>query len=538
MASLSSSRAHVTVAMGILVSGAFALNENPCTQNWNAGQTYDTFECTESEALDWAISLIPRLIAPLLIGVMVFLACPFTFAGRFCCQCCGGSKVRPGEGCCGGDHWDEKPEDEKLAAYTHGEVNANKYAAIGVMLFPVAYVVMCFTGASRLIASVDDITGGMANLIDWVLADAERIANALAPDGNYASSMSGFQTEYAKVRSEATDITKDWIRGQLRDEFVGLVAGLGYPSLIPAVFMVIGMIMALVKIRTCVPMLTVAFLFVFALPFGAASTAFFVIHAPINVVCNELDAQIARKPGVFQNYLYPQCDSINPILALNDTLLSAERDASSTACTELYKTCDNTTVYQSGSEVLWSCARPASCRSVSDVTLVMNSMRLKPAASNPCSTSPTCTLQQCATECSNPLRDAIVTTRDAVDTAERVLAAFRASELVQRWSDCNNFFDHIITEIGFCKNLPSGVYLLAAGFMVVVIGNVAGIVVFTLGSKRFFDRTRYDGGNAAFGELAPSNMNAGVVMSAPPAPPLKEAATTDYRRHEEEMSML
>ena len=165
-------------------------------------------------------------------------------------------------------------------------------------------------------------------------------------------------------------------------------------------------------------------------------------------------------------------------------------------------------------------------------------MTLKPGSSNPCgASSAQCTMADCETMCTGNVQEVATNVRKGLSQLGRVKDAIAASEIFKKWSTCNGFFDHILTTLGICNNLPKGVTMLAVGFLFVMIGNVAGIIIFSMGSKRFFDRARYErGSNAGFGQHH-ANMNGTMVV--PPRQSFSPFSPTKPEAEKEaEMALL
>jgi hypothetical protein len=495
------------------------LNNNPCTTTWAPNQVATDFECNDAEVKDWLIVNLPACVVPAVLGIIVFFMCPFFFCGRYVCGCCGGSTQRPGHCCCGGEQWDGKPEEELLEAYSLREVCLTRWIAVAVVAFPVTYIALCFAGAGSIIAGVDDIRDGSKSLVKWVMDDVTRVANALQnDDGSYPSQFSSFESEYNDINTRSAEVIDNWFESSYVGDFKFYTGLLGFPTIIPAIFMVLGVAMALCRIRQCVPMMSTFFLFLFSLPFGMCATVFFLVNLPYTVFCNEIDAQLTKQPGVFQNYVIPQCNDFNPARLVDDSLDNVEKTASKEACNQMRTVCDSSSTYSGFGDIIWQCDSRV-CNTVEDVNEVLGNMTLKIGAPNPCNNNiiaqpgDNCTMSLCKTQCTGQLQEFAENAVTAINIARRVLHAWSASLVLQEWKNCNTFIDHILSSLKLCGGIPTGIRMLAAGFLLVVIGNIAGIIMFTLGSKRFFDRDRFERGNAAFGGKAPPMLNTCTVIT-------------------------
>lgn len=513
----------------LLAAGALAMPENPCTSGWNDTAVHTTIRCDGEVVKKWAMNKVAFVFLAGFPGMFLFFVCPFFFAGRYICQCCGSSRVRPGHFCVGGDYWDGKTDEDRFQAYPTNHLKYVRVAACALIVGPVLYIIMAYVGAVDLLNGVTDIVDGAWDLVSWALGELIKVKEIMEnPDGTYPQGLEAFGAKYDEVYDLLNKLKTKYIKNKLIEEFKGVGTGFAFPALIPGGAIVVGAAAAVLRIRQCVPMLVCAVLFFLCGPFGVGSSLMYLATIPIDVACEEAEAQLNKQPGIFQNYLVPNCDETNPIANLNQTLEGMLYDNAGKACRDILSMCDDQPKYAPGSTVYFRCTPPVRlpCRSEPEVLALANSLELKPGSAETCGTNQTnasapsaCTIQECAGACDTATARRL--SQDSVvwlSAVARISSAYSATDAFQRWEDCNAFFDHIITKLNICKSLPSGTKLLGSACFFIVIVNFLGIVAMTLGSKRFFDPDKFHSSQAAFGKHH-RNLNAATVVSRIPAAP-------------------
>lgn len=481
------------------ITPAAANTELPCLQ-WtgpNADNTFysdNGFTCPTDEVINWILPRVIIGIVFIVLALLVFLSCPYVFAGRYCCNCCGSSLQRPGNCCCGGAEWDERDEQDKYAAYSDTEVRVAKFSTFFLAVLGAIIIILVYVGVSKLVTGFDDLTTGLSGGVDFfrdLVNDINRKMTradntTLMPQDAFDdinSNLDEFDEKLIKETKEPRELSRQ----------VGAIVG--YASLVPAAILFSSVIAAMLNIRICLPVVLILLCFFFQLIYALVGGSLLVSNnLLIKTVCNEVAAQQNKDPGVFQWYFIPRCERNTPFQKVKDDIEDIENTAVTEACNTLNDICDppNTPYDATGApQRIFTCDL-STCNSFPGLETVVANMAVKGDATGVCSASP-CTLAACATSCTtnNNIRSTASDIYNSFQDASNAVEAY--NEYVRPWLDCNALIDKVldITFVPMCGFLPGGIDLLVGGFLLTVVALWIGIVVLFRGQKRFINKSRF-----------------------------------------------
>ena len=505
-----------TITVAVLAAAVAAKPDNPCTRSWTGPSVNNSLECKVIDdgepwqtAVNPYIGTIVGVAAPFVLGLLVCMSCPFVFCARYGCMCCGGWKQRPGTGCCAcGDEWDLRAEEEREGAYSDTEVMCNKGTAALLAVVAVVAVVVAVMGQGQLVSGIDELKTGVLDLINWATGIATRVIDSIVgPDPN-ASLPSDFartiSEQRARIRDFNTSVTNSETRQTIDKHLKQAVeaAGVvGFPTILPAAVLVLGLVAAFVGVQTCCPACIVCLCFLLILPVGIIATVFQAVDVPFSLVCAELDAQTAKQPGFLQWGVVPQCNKTNPADKLDDELTKQQQRLAGDLCVDLRVLCDTATTYDpvGASGRYFTCSAnvtgvPLNCTTVAEVERLLDDMRVKLGVPGTCNASSpggvgNCSVENCATYCApgSDLGNFSTEVMDGTAMINRFNATFR--DLVLPWMDCNRLLDHIISHISpLCGTLHGGTKMVGMAFLITEACLFVGITVYFMGQKRFFRR--------------------------------------------------
>ena len=500
-----------------LPSSVGAITDDPIVSGWSGPSTDQTFDTSSSTIQSFIIRKASFPIFLSVVGVMVLIAGPYICCFRYCCQCCGSANMRPGHLCCGGAELDFVDEQTKMRQYSRVDVLCNHYATYIALLIGVAFLIMGMTGAGRISKIPQDVLDGVKETVDWVLDILQHLIDAAvdsSASGIIIGSASGSNVQYVqgfdfatfkKIRNSlhnaensATD-TADATAVAFR-----VSAGLGFTLAAPLMVIGLGVIAAACNCRICLPYLTVCSAVIMQFVVFFFATLVLLLLIPINVVCEEVDAQISKSPGLFQWYIVPQCQTSSLIGSASGVMNTAESKLGGLACDSVRSLCNSTT--SSGANYL-SCDsyNLTICATIADAANILGSSVI--VSNSPCGSSTTsCSVHDCAVSCTDPqLKQSSKTTMKTLTIGVRLIAAIE-TYLIPNLK-CNVLIDRLLKMIPvpLCNDLRGGFNLLAAASIMAGISLLAIIVLMFRGQKRFFD----------INSLPPLDPNAAAMQQKP-----------------------
>lgn len=467
---------------------------NPCVDStWTGPSADNKFNCDNGDR--WSKFIREKMALPLFLMIcawFTFLACPWIFCFRYCCQCCGGSRQRPDNCCCGSSVWDQKPEQERFAAYSRFSIRVTKLATVLLAIAAVVSVGVSYSGAGDFGKGLDSLSDGFSANIAWIRSIITDLKNGIRrDDGTYPMDM----TKIYDIENRLDSTDRDYQRNYKdhRNISKDITYGLGYATIIPCVFLMMALLPAACNIRICIPALLIMFYFLLAFVYLFAGSLFYLINVPVNMVCDEVTLQTNRQPGVMQWYVIPKCKRDGPLETARSRLDTAESNAAADACNSLRSYCDEYTMYGGGSTRPFYCKMtyPANCSDFAGINEVARTARIKDGYSESCGGNSPCTVAKCASYCTDSvLKSRSLQFNNSLSDANRVMSTVR--RVVYPWLDCNTLVDKILQNVPVCDKFPKGFDQLGfacsfAGFLL-----LGGIIVLFMGQKRFINPDKYN----------------------------------------------
>ena len=491
----------IALASALVATPAAAFDKNPCMKGWTGPSNNNSLNCPTSGSEIQTFFFDSGLVycaVPIVIGFLtLFPGCCVFICGRYCCQCLGGSKMRPAstccECCCGNPAYDQMPEEEKINLYPmYSTVIVKGLTAACFIVCAVALILGVLGGLdtkknaqSTVIAFGDgfQVFIKMADDLNASIRDPNNASKV--PDGFDASIFDSFKTDMLKQKKDFTDILQPFADGM---ETYALIPA--FVLILPTLCLLFAVAAAVFSVRDVLPLLIILgnFLLQF-LFFFVASLILFVLF-PAGILCDEVNAGPNEK-GVLNWMLIPECEDINPLKDLNDQVNQMEKEGSQKACGGLLDICDTNTVWNIATkEKIFVCNLTAStdCNDFATVSGTLNAMYLKTGASvyESCSGISPCTVQNCSTSCvNNDTKNYAVTAIDSVNTVTRVLAAFR--RIIGPFLSCRKLFDLVLNSgpKQGCTIILRGLRSFKDGLLMCGAACWASIFILFLGQKRF-----------------------------------------------------
>lgn len=468
-------------------SGVSAFGDNPCTQNWQPNQNYTSFSCPTDELARWALK---KAIPPLIfvgVGVVIFAVTACSCLFRYVCQCCGGSKMRPGAFCCGGKQWDDLPPEDVKVAYDPRSVIFTKGLVVVASVLALVAAIISFVGAGKASQLPSVIRDGALGFANWIIGGFDILLDGLDAT---RSEFSAARSALSSAKSQATDI-RDSLEKYASNfgPFSTAFLGLAVPTAVLALSGIGGVVCMLLSIQNGLPAVLIA-LTMFVAPvtgvLGGVGGLFTVFSG---VYCDEVAAHKARQPGIFQNYFVPSvCGSDLKIDAIRDDFRNATNSITVAACDSLRNACSAGDVYSPSSGIYYRCDTAPSCVSgvttIADVRTLSQTMTVKTGADAACFGSG-CTVERCATDCADAnvkKLSANITTDVAVVT--KALTAM--DKVANEYLNCNILTDKFIGVFDICSTLHAGLTDVTTGAAIGLAACILLIVALFLGQKRFF----------------------------------------------------
>ena len=456
-----------------------AIPDNPCTAGWSGPQTSMT--CDFGEQRQWLIEKVGSALALAVVGLIVFVFTFLTCCGRYVCSCCGSAKQRPGHVCCGGEQYDDLPEDDIKVAYDARFVMFTKALTVIVLILSICAVAISFAGAGNVAKLPTVLLNGFFDFAEWVIGIADRVLNGLSstnPSFSQArSQIADVKTQMASIKTQGNDYSS-------RFSFVApIMLGLSAPTIVVCVGGVAGVMAALFHVRNYLPAVVILLTMVVAVPVGVLGSAAGVLNIPMKVWCDEVDAQKARAPGLFQWYLVPQwCNSAVSFPALRVRIDNEIAGLVNSTCNDLASRCDSAPAYgPSGNYFV--CSTAPTCTTTQGLVNVLSAMTLKTGipAETGCNG---CTVQQCVTTCTSSVQSTAASLWNNATDANNAYNV--VTSVLNEYADCNVIVDKLLGFFDLCSTLHSGLKSVYAGAAIGITTCILLIINMFLGQKRFF----------------------------------------------------
>eukprot|EP00744_Colponema_vietnamica_P004918 GILI01007274.1.p1 GENE.GILI01007274.1~~GILI01007274.1.p1 ORF type:complete len:555 (-),score=139.98 GILI01007274.1:300-1919(-) len=475
----------------------------PCTQDWTGPNYNNTFSCNGDQVGNWIEdnSEVWGSFIPAAIGILVLFPISFVLIiGRYCCNCCGSSKQRPSQFCCGGASDDELSESELISKYSSSCVFLVKFFSIFIAFMGITGVTLTYLGGAKIDSGVKDVTPTVDTIASWALGIISDVKAGIADPTNSSDYPIGFNvSQFDSVISDINryhhDISSDI--NEYKDPISRYTKYPAYVAAVPAVFMLLPAIAAIFKIRRGLPIFFIVWSFLLQFVYLVLATICLILFFAFNIVCDDLSTVNTGERSITEWYLIPRCDHEAPFQSIVDNVHEIERDNSISGCQTLLNFCSTTEIYDAATApmMVFYCNLTdanTQCTNVESVTAIVNAMHIKTGAPENCgNASVPCTLARCATDCqSTSTRDAASQAVSLLNTANRVVNAI--NNILLPWLDCSALLGKIMNlgAKSTCKTLKDGTNYLRVGALVLGIGLLLEIFFGFLGQKRYINKSR------------------------------------------------
>lgn len=528
----------------------------PCTSHWSRPSATNTLEdCDPQTLLDWVndYPIIWLCAVPIVISVFfIFPTSCFLLCGRYCCNCCGASKMRPSSVCgCGGEAAkdDQRPQNALYRMYSRNGVLAVKVCAGILAVLGLVAIILSGVGGGLMQKAVNDVLptfDGIANWAYGVIDSAKR--GIVDEDGNYPAGFDqadfdAVAEQIASYRGDVSDFMSN-NKGILKI----VTSSLAFAAVIPGFALFLPLIAAIGNIRTCLPITTALIGFFFQFVYLFAGSMYMIFFLALSIVCFDLSSPFGSSSSsspsghVYHSltewYLLPQCEEDAPFADIKRNVQQMETDAAVEGCTRLLDFCSTSVFYDAVNHPsqIYYCnltTPEAQCRTVAQITAVINGMRIKelvPASeacggrSNNTIPNSECTVEKCSKYCGNTeARDQSANALKELATGTRVLNTYTTTILP--WLDCRTLLRKVIDTGAYdaVANVRTAVGFLRDGALVIGFAWIAAVIVSLLGQKRYFSHKLAGRGGAggvyAVGEEERGWWNADSAEAAHHAPP-------------------
>ncbi|ORC88784.1 uncharacterized protein TM35_000152150 [Trypanosoma theileri] len=437
----------------VMPSPVSAQSSLECQKVWpGPSSTNDVLTCLSDKDRikdQWRYYVFPGFSA--LLFLVILISFPIVFICVSCCRCCS---------CC-------KPQE--------AEVTANSRCFLWMwiayaILWSCGVVVLVIYGAKLLGASlpalVDDTLDGP---LKYFNETAEKIVDFTS---NWSTGerqpLPGINLDITTF-SDVSDKVTDFLT-TLKDnmnKYAGWVPIVSY--CIGAVGVVLMFLMILLACcRCCVPCLPMGLscvYWIFGIVYSLLGVAAILVAYAATVGCGEIQLQYKREPGILQWYAVPYCESMFNFSSVNAEVRKTETTYAQQACTSLLEVCDNTLLplprpFTCGNNI----TSADQCPNMGTMAAVLESSTVK--ASTMACPVPTasCSLTECAANCTNP------TVKSGAAQLLSVAAQARNASIAVSYAtpllECNFVVDQLLGAAGSCNDLKTGSLMLGVGFFV------------------------------------------------------------------------
>jgi len=472
-----------------------AASSNPCTKGWTPGNNYSSISCDTSNLVDFALENIVNPAIFIAVGVLIFFFTILAIIFRYCCQCCGGSKQRPGHFCCGGAHWDDLPPEDIKIAYDPKSVLFTKvFVVIGAILGIVAAGVS-FARAGQVSKLPDTFINGATDFADWVIAGTDEILNGLPTSSSTSGDFQDVRDAITTAKNEIVSI-KDSVKSIGESiSIVGPISlGLAGPTVVIALAGIAGIICMILSVRNWIPFIFIALTCLVCVPTGGLGGVGSALTSITGVWCDEVDAFKAGQFGVFNNYFVPEiCEDKLNISSVRSELNAGTSKVAYDACVNVRDQCSPQTTVDGR---FYRCDNPVNCTqgttTVEDVNSLISSLTVKTGTAGSASCSAPCTISKCATDCDagSNVKDASETINTQVTDGLSVISLI--NRVAGRYLDCRTITLKLINVFDICSTVHAGLSDVVAGAAVGLTSGAVLIISLFLGQKRFFSRSGFN----------------------------------------------
>lgn len=487
------------------------LPRNPCTRGMAFNRTYTAtqFNCTAEILEDYFFSKIEVPIIPILASLFIVFTTIFVCLGRYCCNCCGSYQTRPDFFCFDGDartinlffypfwrHKQELSEKELQATYFRKGIMATRFLVVASIVLAAFAVSFTFTGIRKTSELAPQIRSGMTGFTDFVTEIAIEIEQGFNPYRRVFGEAFSL-VQLTKENMDDLQIRSDKLADDIQI-YTDYFLYLGIPVVAVGVSAVFGLGAGLLSIRKYLPVLVIGVTALFCLPIGVLGGLTSTLKLPLDIYCNEVDAQLTGKPGIFQNFLVPNwCQNTIPFKRIKDVLETGTDLLLKATCKTISESCSPGAAYDTSDPLrFFRCESNVSfiqpqCNSTIYIRQLLDS-NITVKSGIPRENCNGCSVATCATDCTNSVVQSVAEQADrnlrdalqAIDTVNRV---------VTKYLDCNVLINKLLSLFDFCSTLGDGVTQLSVGFGFGLVCCATLITSMFLGQKRFF-RFIYDDG--------------------------------------------
>eukprot|EP00759_Apiculatamorpha_spiralis_P058508 PhF_6_TR9223/c0_g1_i5/m.14510 len=528
----------------------------PCDKKWKGPSDSNSLNDCDLQTY-FADTYGVYVVAPIVLAILMFVVIPIILCARYCCNCCGGFRRSPNGGCCGGTTWNERQETEKNAHYLAVHVTGSKLAVGLVLILGIVGLACCVAGATTLQKAYDDTWSSTDNVITWLQGKVKSIRTKVTkPDGTYITGIDASYFDNVNKQIEDLRSSKSDLKDQASKIWDPVVQASFVLGVVPILMFVMGIVFALCNIRRCGPLSLIILAWIIGTLFWILAFGVGLTNVVLIEVCDEVDAQKTKSPGVMQWYAVPLCNKNVPLDSAKKSVVDAERQNAIAACNTVLSYCENSDVYNPAvnSQLVFYCPfaanTTASCPTFANAADQIGKFtRVKlsvPTSQCTDVNNANCTVSKCSQTCSNTdLKNAFASGLAILGDAGRALAAF--NEDVAPMLDCNVLYDKAFEVFSECSQFVSSTTTVRAGLIIYAIASFLLAFVMMLGQKRFFPVAEagslqtvgtqpattnggVDGGANKEGQLPPSSSTEPVEMGqhAPKALPAGGSETQQH----------
>lgn len=439
-------------------------------------------------------------IIPLVLFILVFLCWPVVTTCRYCCNCCGSSKQRPGVTCCGGSEWDMKTDDERQAAYEPSSVRNTKIMAVLDAVLGLALLVVGAVGFGQMKSSFNGLFTELESVTAYVDAQAAGIRTLLTINTTTPPTLIPPLTDsiFQSVDNVTASISSQLSNGKTSIDpyeedvyIVGLIL-----VVFPTLLLLLTALFACGNVRRCAPCLSSLVHYIFYIPVAIGAAVVFVLAMVSTDVCGErslfLDNNTA--PGLVSLAAVPLCTANFPFQTVLTDVQSVITTQAGNVCGAMLDICDGSATYDPANPLkVFQCANltnaTADCPNFTAATAEQDALVLKSGAPVECVNGTTvltpCTFTLCASYCNvTAVRDIAANGTTQLHYADNGQLAFDL--YVQPLLNCDNVYVQALGPMTDCTPFAQSMYLIGASLLGFTVLLAVDMCVLWRGQKRFF----------------------------------------------------